>query len=223
MNKFIAAAKAKRTTALAENTGTGSKMAGPGRFEVQLISAEIGDNRAKTAKQAKLVYEVTRVIKGNEEDVGSTITEYISQNHNSESMGKRYTVLVNQLLDAGIKEEKISDDDDETLWDAVVTATQAASKAVSKGVEIPAAVDHVETQKIAENGKPYFNNYFIELDASMAEATPAEQAAQAEPAEQPAPVKEAPKARPKASMVKKVAAEKEAPAADSFADDDLPF
>lgn len=218
MNKFIAAAKAKRTTALAENTGTGSKMAGPGRFEVQLISAEIGDNRAKTAKQAKLVYEVTRVIKGNEEDVGSTITEYISQNHNSESMGKRYTVLVNQLLDAGIKEEKISDDDDETLWDAVVTATQAASKAVSKGVAIPAAVDHVETQKIAENGKPYFNNYFIELDASMAEATPAEQTEQAEPAEQPAP-----KAKPKATVVKKAAAEKEAPAAESFADDDLPF
>lgn len=218
MNKFIAAAKAKRTTALAENTGTGSKMAGPGRFEVQLISAEIGDNRAKTAKQAKLVYEVTRVIKGNEEDVGSTITEYISQNHNSESMGKRYTVLVNQLLDAGIKEEKISDDDDETLWDAVVTATQAASKAVSKGVAIPAAVDHVETQKIAENGKPYFNNYFIELDASMAEAAPAEQPEQAEPAEQPAP-----KAKPKATVVKKAAAEKEAPAAASFADDDLPF
>lgn len=218
MNKFIAAAKAKRTTALAENTGTSSKMAGPGRFEVQLISAEIGDNRAKTAKQAKLVYEVTRVIKGNEEDVGSTITEYISQNHNSESMGKRYTVLVNQLLDAGIKEEKISDDDDETLWDAVVTATQAASKAVSKGVAIPAAVDHVETQKIAENGKPYFNNYFIELDASMAEATPAEQTEQAEPAEQPAP-----KAKPKATVVKKAAAEKEAPAAESFADDDLPF
>ena len=218
MNKFIAAAKAKRTTALAENTGTGSKMAGPGRFEVQLISAEIGDNRAKTAKQAKLVYEVTRVIKGNEEDVGSTITEYISQNHNSESMGKRYTVLVNQLLDAGIKEEKISDDDDETLWDAVVTATQAASKAVSKGVAIPAAVDHVETQKIAENGKPYFNNYFIELDASMAEAAPAEQPEQEEPAEQPAP-----KVKPKATVVKKAAAEKEAPAAASFADDDLPF
>lgn len=218
MNKFIAAAKAKRTTALAENTGTGSKMAGPGRFEVQLISAEIGDNRAKTAKQAKLVYEVTRVIKGNEEDVGSTITEYISQNHNSDSMGKRYTVLVNQLLDAGIKEEKISDDDDETLWDAVVTATQAASKAVSKGVAIPAAVDHVETQKIAENGKPYFNNYFIELDASMAEAAPAEQTEQTEPAEQPAP-----KAKPKAAVVKKAAAEKEAPAAASFADDDLPF
>lgn len=218
MNKFIAAAKAKRTTALAENTGTGSKMAGPGRFEVQLISAEIGDNRAKTAKQAKLVYEVTRVIKGNEEDVGSTITEYISQNHNSDSMGKRYTVLVNQLLDAGIKEEKISDDDDETLWDAVVTATQAASKAVSKGVAIPAAVDHVETQKIAENGKPYFNNYFIELDASMAEAAPAEQTEQAEPAEQPSP-----KAKPKATVAKKAAAEKEAPASASFADDDLPF
>lgn len=218
MNKFIAAAKAKRTTALAENTGTGSKMAGPGRFEVQLISAEIGDNRAKTAKQAKLVYEVTRVIKGNEEDVGSTITEYISQNHNSDSMGKRYTVLVNQLLDAGIKEEKISDDDDETLWDAVVTATQAASKAVSKGVAIPAAVDHVETQKIAENGKPYFNNYFIELDASMAEAATAEQTEQVEPAEQSAP-----KAKPKATVAKKAAAEKEAPAAASFADDDLPF
>lgn len=221
MNKFIAAAKAKRTTALAENTGAATKMAGPGRFEVQLTSAEICENRAGTAKQAKLVYEVTRVIKGDQNDVGGAINEYISQNHNSDSMGKRYTVLVNQLLDAGVKEEKIADDDDETLWDAVVTATQAASKAISKGVVVTAALDHVETSKVAENGKPYFNNYFIELTAADAVADVAnagETATEpAEPAEQPkaeAPARKAPRALPKGAIAK---------GADPMADDDLPF
>lgn len=167
MLKYLEAAKSKRSTALAENTGTGAKTAGPGRFEVKMISAEIAENRAKTAKQAKIVYEVTRVIKGDEDsDLGATITEYISQNHSAESMSRRYTVLANQLLDAGLREDKIADEDDATLWDAVVTATQAAAKALTKEVEIRAALDRVQTQKMAENGKPYYNNYFIELESA---------------------------------------------------------
>ena len=196
MNKFIAAAKNNRATALAENSGSGSRMAGPGRFKVKLVGAEIGENRQGTAKRAKLTYEVVAVIKGDEKDVGATISEYISENHNSDSQAKRYTALVNQLLDAGVKEDKISDEDDETLWDAIVTAVQAAGKVINKGVEVFAALDHVQTTKIAENGKPYFNNYFIELSAETAAAQPktdkkekpkAESAKTAEPTVQPAP------------------------------------
>lgn len=168
MNKFIAAAKNNRATALAENSGSGSRMAGPGRFKVKLVGAEIGENRQGTAKRAKLSYEVVSVIKGDEKDVGATISEYISENHNSDSQAKRYTALVNQLLDAGVKEDKISDEDDDTLWDAIMTAVQAAGKVINKGVEVYAALDHVQTTKLAENGKPYFNNYFVELSAETA-------------------------------------------------------
>lgn len=197
MNKFITAAKNNRASALAENTGSGSRMAGPGRFEVKLVGAEIGENRAGTAKRAKLTYEVVAVVKGNPEDVGATISEYISENHNSDSQAKRYTALVNQLLDAGVKEEKISDEDDNTLWEAIITAVQAASKFVNKGVEVLAALDHVESKKVAENGKPYFNNYFIERSAETAETA-------------------APKAAPKK-------AEQEQPKEEDVDNDDLPF
>lgn len=175
MNKFIEAAKAKRTEALTRSEG-GVKTAGPGKFIVNLVAAEITDNRAKTAKMAKLTYKVETVIEGAPENVGSTIYEYISESHKEEQMARRYTQLVNQLLDAGCSESKISDEDDETLFEAVITATNYASKAIAKGVKIIAALDHVETDKVAENGKPYYNNYFIEVPEVPAQAAPAKPA-----------------------------------------------
>lgn len=162
MNKFVEAAKAKRSEALTRNEG-GVKTAGSGRFIVQLTAAEVTENRAKTAKMAKLTYKVTDVIEGAPENVGTIIYEYISESHKDEQMARRYTQLVNQLLDAGCSEQKISDEDDETLFEAVITATNYASKAAAKGVVIKAALDHVETDKVAENGRPYYNNYFIEI------------------------------------------------------------
>jgi len=216
MNKFIQAAKNNRQSALAENSGSGSRTAGPGRFKAKLVGAEIGENRQGTAKRAKLTYEVVEVIKGNEEDVGATISEYISENHNSDSQAKRYTALVNQLLDAGVKEEKISDEDDETLWDAIVTAVQAAGKVINKGVEVFAAMDRVQTTKLAENGKPYFNNYFIELVS--AEATAQETAVEAEVVN--TPKTEKPKVVKKTQQVQQA---QQQVAAASFEDSDLPF
>lgn len=213
MNKFIQAAKNNRQSALAENSGSGSRTAGPGRFKAKLIGAEIGENRQGTAKRAKLTYEVVEVIKGNEEDVGATISEYISENHNSDSQAKRYTALVNQLLDAGVKEEKISDEDDETLWDAIVTAVQAAGKVINKGVEVYAAMDRVQTTKLAENGKPYFNNYFVELDSCVAAAPAQETVVEAE-------VVNTPKTE-KPRVVKKTQQAQQAAATDF--DNDLPF
>lgn len=217
MNKFIQAAKNNRQSALAENSGSGSRTAGPGRFKAKLVGAEIGENRQGTAKRAKLTYEVVEVIKGDEEDVGATISEYISENHNSDSQAKRYTALVNQLLDAGVKEEKISDEDDETLWDAIVTAVQAAGKVINKGVEVYAAMDRVQTTKLAENGKPYFNNYFIELDSAA--AAPAQEAAvEAEVVN--TPKTEKPKVVKKTQQVQQA---QQQVAAASFEDSDLPF
>lgn len=213
MNKFIQAAKNNRQSALAENSGSGSRTAGPGRFKAKLVGAEIGENRQGTAKRAKLTYEVVEVIKGNEEDIGSTISEYISENHNSDSQAKRYTALVNQLLDAGVKEEKISDEDDETLWDAIVTAVQAAGKVINKGVEVFAAMDRVQTTKLAENGKPYFNNYFVELDSCVSAAPAQEAVIEAE-------VVDAPKTE-KPKVVKKTQQNQQAAAANF--DNDLPF
>lgn len=162
MNKFINAAKSKRDEAYTRGEG-GVKTAGPGRFIVQLTAAEMTENRAKTARMAKLTYKVIAVLEGAPENVDSVIYEYISESHKDEQMGRRYTILVNQLLDAGLKEDKISDEDDETLFEAVTTATNYAAKAIAKGAVIKGALDHVETDKIAENGKPYYNNYFIEI------------------------------------------------------------
>lgn len=218
MNKFIQAAKNNRQSALAENSGSGSRIAGPGRFKAKLVGAEIGENRQGTAKRAKLTYEVVEVIKGDEEDVGATISEYISENHNSDSQAKRYTALVNQLLDAGVKEEKISDEDDETLWDAIVTAVQAAGKVINKGVEVYAAMDRVQTTKLAENGKPYFNNYFIEL-VSAAAAPAQEATVEAEVVN--TPKTENPKVVKKTQQVQQQAQQQVA--ATSFEDSDLPF
>ena len=217
MNKFIQAAKNNRQSALAENSGSGSRTAGPGRFKAKLVGAEIGENRQGTAKRAKLTYEVVEVIKGEDEDVGATISEYISENHNSDSQAKRYTALVNQLLDAGVKEEKISDEDDETLWDAIVTAVQAAGKVINKGVEVFAAMDRVQTTKLAENGKPYFNNYFIEL-GSVAAAHAQESAVEAEVVN--TPKTEKPKVVKKTQQVQQA---QQQVAAASFEDSDLPF
>lgn len=217
MNKFIQAAKNNRQSALAENSGSGSRTAGPGRFKAKLVGAEIGENRQGTAKRAKLTYEVVEVIKGEDEDVGATISEYISENHNSDSQAKRYTALVNQLLDAGVKEEKISDEDDETLWDAIVTAVQAAGKVINKGVEVFAAMDRVQTTKLAENGKPYFNNYFIEL-GSVAAAPAQEAAVEVEVVN--APKTEKPKVVKKTQQVQQA---QQQVAAASFEDSDLPF
>ena len=217
MNKFIQAAKNNRQSALAENSGSGSRTAGPGRFKAKLVGAEIGENRQGTAKRAKLTYEVVEVIKGEDEDVGATISEYISENHNSDSQAKRYTALVNQLLDAGVKEEKISDEDDETLWDAIVTAVQAAGKVINKGVEVFAAMDRVQTTKLAENGKPYFNNYFIELGSAV--AAPAQEAAvEAEVVN--TPKTEKPKVVKKTQQVQQA---QQQVAAASFEDSALPF
>ena len=203
MNKFIQAAKNNRQSAFAETNGSGSHTAGPGRFKAKLVGAEIGENRQGTAKRAKLTYEVVEVIKGDEEDVGATISEYISENHNSDSQAKRYTALVNQLLDAGVKEEKISDEDDETLWDAIVTAVQAAGKVINKGVEVYAAMDRVQTTKLAENGKPYFNNYFIEIGAAVAapvqEAVVEAEVVNAQKTEKPKDVKKAQQVQNKAA------------------------
>lgn len=220
MNKFIQAAKNNRQSALAENSGSGSRTAGPGRFKAKLVGAEIGENRQGTAKRAKLTYEVVEVIKGEDEDVGATISEYISENHNSDSQAKRYTALVNQLLDAGVKEEKISDEDDETLWDAIVTAVQAAGKVINKGVEVYAAMDRVQTTKLAENGKPYFNNYFIEL-GSVAAAPAQEAAVEAKVVN--AQKTEKPKVVKKTQQVQQAPQAQQQVAAASFEDSDLPF
>lgn len=220
MNKFIQAAKNNRQSALAENSGSGSRTAGPGRFKAKLVGAEIGENRQGTAKRAKLTYEVVEVIKGEDEDVGATISEYISENHNSDSQAKRYTALVNQLLDAGVKEEKISDEDDETLWDAIVTAVQAAGKVINKGVEVYAAMDRVQTTKLAENGKPYFNNYFIEL-GSVAAAPAQEAAVEAKVVN--AQKTEKPKVVKKTQQVQQAPQAQQQAAAASFEDSDLPF
>lgn len=216
MSKFIQAAMNNRQNAYSSQ-GTGAKTAKEGKFLCKLIKAENTENRTKTAKMARLTYEVINVAEGDADNKGCTFSEYISESHQQEQMQRRYTQLVDQLLNAGVAESKISDEDDETLFEAVVSAVNGAQKALTKGVEIIAAVKRVKTEKLAENGKPYYNSYFLALDEldDAVEAHEEEKAAtEAEEAE------ESPKEEKKTA--KKVAKKTEQKKPEEE-DTDLPF
>jgi hypothetical protein len=159
----------ERMTAAAANkaalysSGSGSKMAGEGKFFAVLTDAEISSNRANTGKRAALTYKVVDVIEGSPEDAGRELTEYISLSSNEDIINKKCGILYNEALRAGVKAEKMEDDDDVTIADVLSTVVNQVKKFIEKeGNEgkVKAIVKRVKTDKLAENGKPYFNNYF---------------------------------------------------------------
>lgn len=166
-------------------SGTGAKIAGEGKFKVALVTAKCEKNRAGDSDTLKLEYKVLEVLEGEPEEVGRTFTEYVSAKTKDDLLSTKIAVLLDQLLRGGAKKEKLSDDDDETLFDAGRTMVGYAAKFVAKHPdEVVAYVTRKASQKTAENGRPYYNNYW--------EAYPEDVTAEA-----PAPAAEAPKA-PKA-------------------------
>lgn len=141
----------------------GAKITQSGDFKVALKTAKVEKNRAGDADTIKLEYKVLEVMDGDPAEVGTTFTEYISSKSNDDMLADKVAILVDQLLRAGVKPEKLEDEEDETVFDAGRTACNVASKFVSKHEDaVVAYVGRRESKKMAENGKPYFNNYWMD-------------------------------------------------------------
>lgn len=171
---------------------SGTKITGEGEFKVALKTVKVEKNRAGDADNIKLEYEVVEIYDGMPDQVGTTFTEYLSSKTNEDILSNKVALFVDQLLRAGLKPEKLEDEDDETVFDAGRTAANAASKFVAKHPgEVVAYVARRESDKMAQNGKPYFNTYFEDpaLHENQGEA---ETPKQTEPKKATASAKEAP-------------------------------
>lgn len=155
----------------------GAKITQEGDFKVALKTAKCEKNRAGDADTIKLEYKVLEVIDGSQDEVGTTFTEYISSKTSDEMLADKVALFVDQLLRAGVKPEKLEDEDDETLFDAGRTAANVASKFIAKHEDgVVAYVGRRASKKLAENGKPYFNNYWMDpskFEVEEEDATPA--------------------------------------------------
>ena len=141
----------------------GAKITQSGDFKVALKTAKVEKNRAGDADTIKLEYKVLEVMDGDPAEVGTTFTEYISSKSSDVMLADKVAILVDQLLRAGVKPEKLEDEEDETVFDAGRTACNVASKFIAKHEdEVVAYVGRRESKKMAENGKPYFNNYWMD-------------------------------------------------------------
>ena len=140
---------------------SGAKITGEGQFKVALKTVKVEKNRAGDADNIKLEYEVVEIFDGMPDQVGTTFTEYLSSKTKEDFLSNKIALFVDQLLRAGLKPEKLEDEDDETVFDAGRTAANAASKFIAKHPgEVVAYVTRRESDKLAQNGKPYFNTYF---------------------------------------------------------------
>lgn len=170
---------------------SGAKITGEGQFKVALKTVKVEKNRAGDADNIKLEYEVVEIYDGMPDQVGTTFTEYLSSKTKEDILSNKVALFVDQLLRAGVKPEKLEDEDDETVFDAGRTAANAASKFVAKHPgEVIAYVSRRESDKLAQNGKPYFNTYF-EDPALHENQDEAETPKQAEPKKASASAKEA--------------------------------
>ena len=171
---------------------SGAKITGEGQFKVALKTVKVEKNRAGDADNIKLEYEVVEIFEGMPDQVGTTFTEYLSSKSKEDILSNKIALFVDQLLRAGLKPEKLEDEDDETVFDAGRTAANAASKFIAKHPgEVVAYVTRRESDKLAQNGKPYFNTYFEDpaLHEEQVEAyTPKQEA----PKKAPVSAKEAP-------------------------------
>lgn len=141
----------------------GAKITQAGDFKVSLKSVKVEKNRAGDSDVIKLEYKVLEVLDGDPAEVGTTFTEYLSSKIDDEMLAGKLAVFVDQLVRAGVKAEKLEDEEDETVFDAGRTAANVASKFIAKHEdEVVAYVGRRESKKMAENGKPYFNNYWLD-------------------------------------------------------------
>ena len=190
MANFLSDLRAKRDAGEITTSSTAVKIAGEGHFTVKITAAEWGKNRSGDAEQGKLSFLVVGVRKDTDKsEIGSIFSEYVSMK-NEEMAKKKYLQISDWLLNAGVKDEKMVDEDDETLEEAMHTLINAVAKYCTKR-EVTANCFRKASDKVDSQGRPYYNNYFDDPNAGEEEEAE-------EPAEKPAE-KQAPKAAPKAA------------------------
>ena len=163
MSAFEKMAQAAANKAALYSTGSGSKIAGEGTFYAALVKAEVGENRSGSGRRVALTYKVLDVIEGDPADIGRELTEYISEKSSEDIINRKCGILYNEALRADIKKEKLEEESDSSIWDVLVTVQGAVNTYIGKSAnagKVRAIVKRVKTDKLAENGKPYYNNYF---------------------------------------------------------------
>lgn len=189
MANFLTDLRAKRDAGEITTSSSSVKIAGEGHFTVKITAAEWGKNRSGDAEQGKISFLVVGVRKDTDKsEIGSIFSEYVSMK-NEEMAKKKYLQITDWLTNAGVKDEKMVDEDDETLEEAMHTLINAVAKYCTKR-EVTANCFRKASDKVDSQGRPYYNNYFDDPNAGEEEAE--------EPAEKPAE-KQAPKAAPKAA------------------------
>ena len=181
MANFLTDLRAKRDAGEITTSSSSVKITGEGHFTVKITAAEWGKNRSGDAEQGKLSFTVVGLRKDttDKNEIGSIFSEYVSMK-NEEMAKKKYLQITDWLTNAGVKDEKMVDEDDETLEEAMHTLINAVAKYAGKK-EITANCFRKASDKVDSQGRPYYNNYFDDPNAG-------EEAAEAEePAEKPAP------------------------------------
>lgn len=174
MANMLDTLRAKRDAGEISTSSTGAKIAGEGHYTVQLTNAEWGKNRSGDAEQGKLSFKVIGVRKDTDpEAIGSVFTEYVSTK-NEEMADKKYLQISDWLSSAGVKDEKMVDEDDDGIAEALRTLILCAQKYASKK-EITANCFRKASDKIDSKGRPYFNNYFDDPTADASDDDEVEQ------------------------------------------------
>lgn len=181
MASMLDTLRAKRDAGEISTSSTGVKVAGEGHYTVQVTSADWGKNRAGDAEQGKISFKVIAVRKDTPaDDVGAVFSEYVSLK-NEEMAEKKYLQISDWLKAAGVKDEKMVDEDDDGLGEAMRTLVLALQK-YSQKKEITVDVYRKASDKTDSQGRPYYNNYFndpfTEDDDDKREAKEAKQLVQ---------------------------------------------
>lgn len=177
MANMLDTLRAKRDAGEISTSSTGVKVSGEGHYVVQLTNAEWGKNRSGDAEQGKLSFKVVGVRKDTPtEAIGSVFTEYVSVK-NEDMANKKFLQISDWLSAAGVKDEKMVDEDDEGIQEALRTLILCAQKYAGKK-EILANCYRKESDKVDSNGRPYYNNYFDDPNADASDDDEAEQKAE---------------------------------------------
>lgn len=159
MANMLETLRAKRENGEITTASTGVKVAGEGHFTVKLTEAKWDKNRNGDAEQGKLSFKVVAVRKDTDPaEIGGVFSEYVSLK-NEEMAEKKYLQISDWLSAAGVADEKMVDDDDETLAESMRTLILAADKFAKKR-EVVADCFRKASDKVDSQGRPYYNNYF---------------------------------------------------------------
>lgn len=135
------------------------RITGEGHFTVEVVSAEWSKNRNGDAEQGKIGFKVIAVRKDtSDSEIGSVFSEYVSLK-NEEMAERKYLQISDWMTAAGVKDDKLVNEDDDNLKDSMQTLIQALQKYCTKK-QITADCYRKASDKTDSKGRPYYNVYF---------------------------------------------------------------